>query len=167
MRVVVSRASNKELHKANEELCRDLQQLGEGSTGERGPTIQARARPRPFSQVIMDVVVPASFITPKIVFTGTEDPEAHLTTFKLRWWSREERMLFIASCSWVRSLAQHYNGLLASQTATSPLSISFLDCSGKQFIVNQAQSHVPFDLFGVKQRQENLWRISWTGLGSS
>ena len=29
----------------------------------------------------MDVVMPANFIMPKIVFTGTEDPEAHLTTF--------------------------------------------------------------------------------------
>jgi len=46
--------------------------------------MQTRARPKPFSQAIMDVVVPASFITPKIIFTGTEDPEAHLTTFIVR-----------------------------------------------------------------------------------
>jgi len=74
-------ASNEELCKANEELCKDFQQLGERSTGKRGPTIQPRARPRLFSQAIMDVVVPASFITPKIVFTSAEDPEAHLTAF--------------------------------------------------------------------------------------
>jgi len=35
----------------------------------------------PFSHAIMDIVVPTSFMTPKIVFTGTEDPKAHLTTF--------------------------------------------------------------------------------------
>ena len=64
----MSRASNEELHKAKEELCKDLQQLGERYTGERGLTIQPRARPRPFSQVIM-VAIPASFITPKNVFT--------------------------------------------------------------------------------------------------
>jgi len=29
----------------------------------------------------MHVVIPANFITPKIVFTGVEDPEIHLTTF--------------------------------------------------------------------------------------
>jgi len=76
-----SRASNEELRKANEDLRKDLQQLGERSTGERGPTIQTRAHPKPFSQAIMDVVIPASFITPNIVFTGVEDLEAHLTAF--------------------------------------------------------------------------------------
>jgi len=79
-----SRASNEELCKANEELCKDLQQLGERSTGERGLTTQPRARPRPFSQAIMDAVIPASFITPNIVFTGVEDPESHLTTFNVQ-----------------------------------------------------------------------------------
>jgi len=49
--------------------------------GERNPMIQERARPMPFSQAIMDVVVSTSFMTSKIVFTCTEDPEAHLTTF--------------------------------------------------------------------------------------
>ena len=76
-----SQASNEELRKANEELHRDLQRLGERSTGERSPTIQARARPMPFSHAIMNDVVPTSFMMPKIFFTGTEDPEAHLTTF--------------------------------------------------------------------------------------
>jgi len=32
----------------------------------------------PFSQAIMDVVIPATFIGPKTTFT---DPEAHLTAF--------------------------------------------------------------------------------------
>jgi len=49
--------------------------------GERIPTIQEKAGLMPFSQVIMDVVVPTSFMTLKIVFTGTEDPEAHFTAF--------------------------------------------------------------------------------------
>ena len=35
----------------------------------------------PFLQEIMDVVIPATFVGPKVTFTGTEDPEAHLTTF--------------------------------------------------------------------------------------
>ena len=30
----------------------------------------------------MDAVVPTNFMTPKIVFTGTEDLKAHLTAFK-------------------------------------------------------------------------------------
>ena len=35
----------------------------------------------PFSQEIMDSVVPANTVSVKASFTGVEDPEAHLTTF--------------------------------------------------------------------------------------
>ena len=80
----VPRASNEELRKANEELRRDLQRLGERSMGERSPTTQERACLMPFSQAIMDVVVLTNFMTSKIVFTGTEDLEAHLTALMLR-----------------------------------------------------------------------------------
>jgi len=34
-----------------------------------------------FSQAIMDVVLPATSMGPKVTFTGVEDPEAHLTVF--------------------------------------------------------------------------------------
>jgi len=37
--------------------------------------------PMPFSQAIMDVVIPTTFVGPKATFTVMEDPEAHLTTF--------------------------------------------------------------------------------------
>jgi len=71
-KIDLSRTSNEELCKANEELCRNLQQLDERSTGERGPIAQLRARPKPFSQAIMDIAIPANYITPKIVFTSVE-----------------------------------------------------------------------------------------------
>ena len=35
----------------------------------------------PFSQPIMGVVLPATFMGPKATFTGVEDPEAHLMAF--------------------------------------------------------------------------------------
>jgi len=35
----------------------------------------------PFSQAIMDAVIPSTFVGPKATFTGMEDPEAHLTAF--------------------------------------------------------------------------------------
>jgi len=35
----------------------------------------------PFSQAIMNAVIPTNFMTPKITFTGTEDPEARITAF--------------------------------------------------------------------------------------
>jgi len=76
-----SRTSNEELRRANEELRRDLQRLGEHSAGEQSPPIPVRARPMSFSHAIINVVIPTNFMTPRITFTGIEDPEAHITTF--------------------------------------------------------------------------------------
>jgi len=76
-----SRESNQELRRANGELRRDLQRSGEHAAGEQSPPISVRARPMPFSQAIMNVVIPTNFMTPKITFTGIEDLEAHITTF--------------------------------------------------------------------------------------
>ena len=49
---------------------------------EQEPTTPPRDFPMPFSQAIMDAVIPATFVGPKATFTGVEDPEAHLTTFQ-------------------------------------------------------------------------------------
>jgi len=35
----------------------------------------------PFSQSILEAVIPNMFVGPKVTFTGMEDPEAHLTAF--------------------------------------------------------------------------------------
>ena len=133
----VSWVSNEELCKAYDELRKDLQQLSEHSIGERDSTIQRRARPRPFSQAIMDVVIPVSFITPKIVFTGAEDPEAHLTTFNaqmmiLRGTNTMHCKMFM--CTFTGTTL---SGLLASRTVTSLLSINFLDCSGNNSLLTK------------------------------
>ena len=48
---------------------------------ERAPPIPPRARPMSFSQVIKDVVLPATSMGPKVTFSGVENPEAHLTAF--------------------------------------------------------------------------------------
>ena len=79
--LVASRANNEELRRANEELRRDLERMGERTTDERTPLIPIRARPMLFSQAIMDTVIPASFMGPKIAFTCVEDLETHITTF--------------------------------------------------------------------------------------
>jgi len=145
--------SNEELRKANEELRKDVQQLSERSTGERSSTIQPRARPRPFSQAIMDVIIPASLITPKIVFIVAEHPEAHLTTFNAH-------MMILGGTK-----AMHCKMFMGTFTGTTlqwfvglldghiPSFNQFFGLFREQFIVNQAQPPVPFDLFGVKQRQ--------------
>jgi len=79
--LAASQASNEELRRTNEELCRSLQQAGERAVDERAPPIPPRARPMPFSQAIMDAVILATSMGPKVTFTGVEDLEAHLTVF--------------------------------------------------------------------------------------
>jgi len=66
---------------SNKKLRRSLQQAGERAVDERAPPIPPKALPMSFSQVIMDVVIPATFVGPKATFTGIEDPKAHLTAF--------------------------------------------------------------------------------------
>jgi len=48
---------------------------------EHAPVIPPRACPISFSQAIVDVVIPATSMGPKVTFIGVEDPEAQLTTF--------------------------------------------------------------------------------------
>jgi len=67
-----SRTDNEELRQANEELHKDLQQMVERTTGEQSPPISIKACSMPFSQAIMNSVIPTNFMTPKITFTGTE-----------------------------------------------------------------------------------------------
>jgi len=45
-----------------------------------GPTT-AREFSAPFSQPILETVIPNTFVGPKVTFTGMEDPETHLTAF--------------------------------------------------------------------------------------
>jgi len=101
----------------------------------------------------MNVVILASFITPKIVFTGAEDLEAHLTTFNAQ-------MMILGGTNVMH--CKMFMGTLTGTTLQWFVGLpddhitSFDQFSGwfrEQFIVNQGQSSVPFDLFGVKQRQ--------------
>jgi len=75
--------------KWNEERCHANDEL------RRGMCIHPRNReaedrecftppkefPMPFSQSIMEAVIPPTFVGPKVTFIGMEDPEAHLTAF--------------------------------------------------------------------------------------
>ena len=148
-----SRVTNDELRKTNEELHRDLQSLGERSMGEQIHPTRKRTRPMPFSQAIMEVEVPMNFVTPKIMFTGTEYPEAHLKAF-------HAQMMILGGTD-----AMHCKLLMGTFTGTTlrwfiglpdghiTSSNQFSTLFREQFIVNQAPPLVPFDLFEVKQRQ--------------
>jgi len=80
--LAASQARNEELRRTNEELRRNLQQhAGERVVEEQAPPSPPRAFPMLFSQPIMDVVIPTTFVGPKATYSGVEDLEAHLTTF--------------------------------------------------------------------------------------
>jgi len=80
--LAVSQARNEELRRTNEELRKNLQnEAGEREVEEQEPATPPRAFPMPFSQPIMDIVIPATFVGSKATFTGVEDPKAHLTAF--------------------------------------------------------------------------------------
>jgi len=82
MDLAASQARNEKLHRTNEELRRGLQnQAGYCETEEQECATPPREFPMSFSQVIMDVVIPATFEGPKATFIRMEDPEAHFTTF--------------------------------------------------------------------------------------
>jgi len=75
-----SRARNEELHHVNEELHRGLNnKQGQREQYETERLIPPREFSTPFSQEILDAVIPNTFAGPKVIFTGMEDPEAHLT----------------------------------------------------------------------------------------
>ena len=48
---------------------------------DQEPATPPRDFPMPFSDAIMDAVIPTTFVGPKATFTGVEDPEAHLMAF--------------------------------------------------------------------------------------
>jgi len=121
-------ASNEELRKANEELHKNLQQLDERSIREQGLIAQLRARPKPFSQMIMDAIIPANYITPKIVFTGVEDPESHLTVFNAQ-------MIILGGTNAIH--CKMFMGTFTSTNGHITSFFQFFELFMEQFIVNQ------------------------------
>ena len=57
----------------------------------------------PFSQTIMDAVIPSTFVGPKATFTGVEDPEAHLTAF-------HTQMMLVGGSDEVQVVYEHVGG---------------------------------------------------------
>ena len=72
--LTASQARDDELHRTNEELRRGWRDVDEPETAT-----PPREFSTPFSQAILETVIPNTFTGPKVTFTGMEDPEAHLT----------------------------------------------------------------------------------------
>jgi len=152
--LTASQARNEELRKTNEELRRNLQQqTGECVVDERAPPTPPRAFPMPFSQAIMDAVIPATFVGPKATFTGVEDLEAHLTAL------HTQMMLFGGSdavhCKLFMSML---TGTMLDWFVSLPdghvtLFVQFSTLFREQYIANWAPPPVSYDLFDVRQYQ--------------
>jgi len=87
----------------NEELCRMNEELRRGwrnNTGQRDVDEPEHFTPpreftTPFSQQILETVIPNTFTGPKVTFTGMEDPEVYLTAF-------HTQMMLVGSSDTVR-----------------------------------------------------------------
>jgi len=151
--IAASRADNEELRRANDELCRDLQQVGECKVDECAPPVPPKARPMPFSQTIMDIALPTTSLGSKVTFTGVEDLEAHLTTF-------HTQMMLTGGSSAV------YCKLLMSTLPGATLEWfvilpdgyittfdQFATLFREQYLVNKAPTQFSYDVFDIKQYQ--------------
>jgi len=153
--LAASRAINEELRRSNEELHRDLQtQAGEREKEDQEPTTPPREFPMPFSQAIMDAVIPATFVGPKVTFTGMEDPEAHLTTF-------HTQMMLVGGSDAVRSklfmstLVETAMDWFISLPDGHVTSFPQLTKPFKEkYITNRGPPSISYDLFDVRQYQE-------------
>ena len=152
--LVASQATSVELRRSNEELCRDLQTLaGEREGADQEPVTLPKEFPTPFSQEIMDAAITATLVGPKVTFTSTEDPEAHLTTF-------HTQMMLVGGSDAVRF--KLFMSTLAGTTMDWFINLldghvtSFLQLTKlfrAQYIANRAPSFVSYGLFDVRQYQ--------------
>jgi len=72
--LAASQARNEELCRVNEELrCRLRNHPGSREAEDRECYTPPREFPMPFSQSIMEAVIPHTFVGPKVTFTGMED----------------------------------------------------------------------------------------------
>ncbi|XP_068504456.1 uncharacterized protein [Phaseolus vulgaris] len=152
--LVASHARNEELNRVNEELRKALQGQKKRATGDKStPPSAPRNFPMPFSQDIMDTVIPANTLAVKASFTGVEDPEAHLTAFHMQMMLSGGSdavycKVFMSTLSgttleWFVSLPTGHI------TTFQQFSKMFVE----QYIVNKAPSLVSYDLFNVRQYQ--------------
>jgi len=105
----------------------------------------------PFFQVIMDTVLPTTSLSPKVTFTGVEDPKAHLTTF-------HTQMMLTEGCDDV------YCKLLMSTLADATLEWfvnlpdrhittfdQFATLFREQYLINRAPPRISYNVFDIKK----------------
>ena len=152
--LAASQARNEELHCTNEELHRSLR----NNQGQCDPDETERLTPprefsTPFSQEILEALIPNTFAGPKVIFTDMEDPEAHLTAFHMQ-------MVLVGGSDAVR--CKLFMSTLTRMAMDWFISlpdghiISFPQLSQlfrEQYLANRAPPPISYDLFDVKQYQ--------------
>jgi len=117
----------------------------------RGSGIQTRLRE--IAQSLSHEPVPAHYVAPKITFTGVEDPESHLTMFKVQ-------IIISGGSDAVRckmfmgtftgTAIQWFSKLPDDHITTFT---QFARLFRKQFYANRVKPQVLYDLFNVRQRK--------------
>jgi len=152
--LVALQATSEELCRSNEEPRKDLQtRAGEREGPDQEPVTPPREFPTLFSQEIVDAAIPATLVWPKVTFTGTEDPEAHLMAFHtqimlVRGSDAVRCKLFMSTLA--RTVMDWFISLPDSHV-TSFLQLTKLFRA--QYIANRAPPSVSYDLFDVRQYQ--------------
>jgi len=151
--LAASLTANEELRRSNEELRRDLQNQEGESEEDQEPVTPPREFPMPFSQAIMDAVIPATFVGSKVAFTGTEDPEAHLTAFHTQMMlvGGSDAVRFKLFMSTLVGTAMDWFISLPDGHVTSFPQLTKL--FREQYIANRAPPSISYDLFDVRQYQ--------------
>jgi len=107
----------------------------------------------PFSQEIVDAVIPATLVGSKVTFTGAEDPEAHLTAF-------HTQMMLVGGSDAVK--CKLFMSTLVGTTMEWFISLpdghvtSFPQLTKlfrTQYIANRTPPPVSYDLFDIGQYQ--------------
>ena len=152
--LAASHVRNDELHRINEELRRCLgDNQGQGDQNETELLTPPREFSTPFSQEIMEAVISNTFTGPKVIFTGMEDLEAHLTAF-------HTQMVLVGGSDAVRcklfmstltGMAMDWFISLPNGHITSFQQLSRL--FREQYLANRALRPFSYDLIDVKQYQ--------------
>ena len=152
--LVASRARNEELSRVTEELRQALQeQRGRPVAEEVAPSTPPRVFPMPFAQAITDTPIPTSVVPVKAVFTGVEDPEAHLTTFHMQMMlsGGSDAVYCKMFVSTLQGTALEWFVSLPTGHITNFQQFSKIFV--EQYIVNKAPPRVSYDLFDIRQYQ--------------
>jgi len=149
--LAASQERNEELCRANEDLRRGLRNNSRlRDADDRECFTPPREFSTPFSQSIIEAVIPHTFVGPKVTFTGMEDPEARLTAFHMQMMLEGGSdtircKLFMSTLTGMAMdwFVSHPNGHITSFAQLSQL-------FREQYIANRAPPPVSYNLFDVK-----------------